>query len=338
KTPWCVKTHPTIMKTRRGFTLVELLAVIAVVGMLVALLLPAVQQSRAAARRMLCSNNLKQLALAAHGYHAVAESFPPGLDQFEASTSPRYRGTSVFTYLLPHLEQGNLLSDWNYEHPLNNTYGGGKARAAAILPVFLCPADHIENNPTSRGGRYHGMTSYGGNGGTRSFDPGLAACDGIFHTTGTASEPQRDQQPVSLAMIADGTAQTLLFGERNHHDRNFHAFAARGWADPLSQLGRWAAIGGRKSIGDVTMSGFVAINHRMPVSFENRAAADPPINSSGDFYLHEQRRVCAFGSSHAGGANFALTDGSVRFLSEALPLETLQALCTRDAQEVVEGF
>ncbi len=121
------------MRTRHGFTLVELLTVIAVVGMLVALLLPAVQQSRQAARRMLCVNNLKQLALAAHAYHAVAESFPPGLDQFEAATSPRYRGTSVFTYLLPYLEQGNLLADWNYESPLNNTYGGTKARAAAVL-------------------------------------------------------------------------------------------------------------------------------------------------------------------------------------------------------------
>ena len=86
------------------------------------------------------------------------------------------------------------------------------------------------------------------------------------------------------------------------------------------------------------MSGFVPINHQMSVSFENRAAADPPVNSSDDFSLHEQRRVCAFGSSHAGGANFALADGSARFLSEALPLETLQALCTRDSREVIGGY
>ncbi|MBN2291846.1 MAG: DUF1559 domain-containing protein [Pirellulales bacterium] len=326
------------MKTRRGFTLIELLAVIAIVGVLIALLLPAVQQSREAARRMLCSNNLKQLALAAHSYHDAAQSFPPGLDQFEAGTSPRYRGTSVFTYLLPHLEQGNLLSDWNYEHPLNNTYGGPQARAASILPVFLCPSDHIDTNPTTRSGRYYGMTSYGGNGGTRSFDPGLATCDGIFHTTGPASEPQPNQKPVGIKMVADGTAQTLLFGERCHDDPNFHTFSVRGWTDPLATLGRWAAIGGRKSVGDVTMSGFVPINYHMPVGFENRAAADPPINSSRDFYPHEQQRICAFGSSHAGGANFALADGSVRFLSDELPLETLQALCTRDAQEVIEGF
>ncbi len=312
--------------------------VIAIIGILIALLLPAVQAAREAARRMQCINNLKQLTLAAHGYHAAAETFPPGLDQFQATTSPRYRGTSLFTYLLPHLEQGNLLADWNYEHPLNNTYGGTKARAAAVLPVFLCPADRIDKNPISRGGRYYGITSYGGNGGTRSFDPALASCDGIFHTTGAASEPRPRQSAVSLAMIADGSGQTLLFGERNHEDRNFQSFAARGWADPLATLGRWAAIGGRKSVGDVTMSGFVPINQQMSVSYENRAAADPPVTSSGDFSLHQQRRVCAFGSSHAGGANFALADGSARFLSELLPLETLQALCTRDSAEVIEGY
>ena len=318
--------------------MVELLVVIAIIGMLVGLLLPAVQQSREAARRMTCANNLKQLALAAHGYHALKATFPPGLDQFKASGSPQYRGTSLFTYLLPHLEQGNLLSDWDYEHPLNNTYGGTTARAAAVLSIFLCPSDRLEEKVTSRSGRFYGMTSYGGNGGTRCFHPSLASCDGIFHTTGPASEPRPNQLPVSLAMIVDGSGQTVLFGERNHEDRNFESFAARNWADSLSTLGCWAAIGGRKRIGDVTMSGFVPINHQMSVNFENRAQADPPVNSSGDFDIHQQRRVCAFGSSHPGGANFAMADASVRFLSESFPLETLQGLCTRDSHEVLQGY
>jgi len=307
-------------------------------GTLMALLLPSIQAAGEVVRRMQCANNLKQLALAAHHYHSMDGAFPPGLNQFEASTSPRYRGTSVFTFLLPHLEQGTLLADWDYTRPLNNAYGGVQARAATVLPVLLCPSDQIPANPMVEKGRYYGMTSYGGNGGTRSFDPALSACDGIFHTTGPASEPNPNQSVVRLAMVTDGTSQTILFGERRHDDPKFETFAVRRWADSLDSLGRWAAIGGRKSIGDVTMSGFVPINYVMPVDFDHRHQAQPPVSSSRDFYLYEQRRTCAFGSSHPGGANFAFADGSVRFLDESLPLDTLQALCTRDAKELIDGY
>lgn len=326
------------MRGRRGFTLIELLVAIAVIGVLLALLLPAVQASREAARRIKCANNLKQLCLGAHGFHDSHGEFPPGLDQFEAQWSPRFRGTSLFTFLLPHLELGNLLAEWDYEFPLNNAYGGVQARAATILPVLLCASDRLAENPIVRSGRYYGMTSYGGNGGTRSFDPGLATCDGIFHTTGPASQPDPNQLPVNLSMVTDGASHTILFGERNHEDPNFETFAARNWADSLNSVGRWAAIGGRKSIADVTMSAFVPINYQMPVDFDHRGEATPPVSSSGDFYIHQQRRACAFGSGHPGGANFALADGSVRFLAESLPLHTLQALCTRNAREVIGGY
>jgi prepilin-type N-terminal cleavage/methylation domain-containing protein/prepilin-type processing-associated H-X9-DG protein len=323
-----------IVRSPRGITLVELLVVIAVIGMLLALLLPAVQAAREAARRIECANNLKQLCLAAHGFHDSHGEFPPGLDQFEAPSSPRYRGTSVFTFLLPYLELGTLLADWDYKSPLNNASGGIQARAATVLPLLLCASDRVAENPIVRSGRYYGMTSYGGNGGTRSFDPALATCDGIFHTTGPASEPKPGQLPVSLSMVTDGSSQTILFGERNHQDANFETFAARSWSDSLNGLGRWAAIGGRKSIADVTMSAFVPINYQMPVNFDHRGEASPPVSSPGDFSIHEQRRVCAFGSNHPGGANFALADGSVRFLAESLPLDILQALCTRNAQDL----
>jgi len=326
------------MRGRAAFTLVELLVVIAVIGALMGLLLPAVHASREAARRIGCANHLKQLGLAAHGYHESHGEFPPGLDQCEAASSPRYRGTSVFTFLLPYLEQGSLLADWDYDSPLNNATGGLQARAATILPVLLCACDHLPDNPAPRNGRYFGMTSYGGNGGTRSFDPGLATCDGVFHTTGPASEPEPDQSPVSLSMITDGASQTILFGERNHEDPHFETFAARNWVDSLRSLGRWAAIGGRKSIADVTMSAFVPINYQLPVNFEHRQDADPPASSSKDFYIHQQRRVCAFGSGHPGGANFAWADGSARFLDESLSLHTLQALCTRSGRETISSY
>ena len=319
----------------RGFSLLELLVSIAIVGILLSLLIPAVQASREATRRIQCANNLRQLALAAHGFHGTQGTFPPGLDQFLASSSPQYRGTGLFAYLLPHLERGNILADWDYESPLNNAYGGPAARAATVMSDLVCPSDAIDENPTVRGGRYFGMTSYGGNGGRQSFDPALATCDGIFHTTGTASEPNTDQSPVSLRMVTDGASHTILFGERYHEDPDYESFAARNWGDTLGHLGRWAAIGGRKSIADVTMSALVAINYRMPVDFEHGQDAEPPVSSPTEFYDYQQRRMCAFGSGHRRGANFAMADGSVQFLDESLALSTLQALSTRNGQELI---
>lgn len=325
------------MRTPRAFTLIELLVVVAVVGALTALLLPAVQAAREAARRVQCANHLKQLAVAAHSYHESHATFPPGLNQFEVSSPPRFRGTSLFTFLLPFLEQGSLLNDWDYAFPLRNTDGGAAARSARVLSVLVCPSDLIQENPVAVAGRYYGMTSYGGNGGSRSYYPDQATCDGMFHTTGPASHPEPNQRPVCLPMVVDGTSHTVLFGERSHHDRNLETFAAVSWAESLKHLGRWPAIGGRKRIGDVTMSALAPVNYRIPFDYERRREAEPPLSSSRDFEFFEDRRICAFGSNHPGGANFALVDGSVHFLGSSLPRESLQALCTRDGREVVKA-
>ncbi|MBN2473089.1 MAG: DUF1559 domain-containing protein [Pirellulales bacterium] len=324
------------MRSLRGFTLVELLVVIGILGALMALVLPAIQGARESARRVQCANHLKQLALAAHGYHTAHESFPPGLHQSEFAGSPRFRGTSLFTYLLPHLEEGALLTDWDYDAPLENTQGGAAARSATVLPILLCPSDTIAENPVSLGGRYFGMTSYGGNGGTRSYDSDRATCDGIFHTTGPASHPQPHQQPVSMAMVSDGAGYTILFGERDHQDPNLETFVVYYWAESIKYLGRWPAIGGRKRIADVTMSAFGPINYRIPFDYDRRQQVNPPLASSRDFQVYEDRRKCAFGSNHPGGANFAFADGSVRFLKDSLPPETLRALCTRNGEESID--
>lgn len=324
------------MQRRYGFTLVEILVSIGVVTALIAVLVPAIHSSRAGARRTACQSNLRQLALAAHQYEAHWSTLPPGLRQHESRWSPRFRGTSLFSYLLPHLEQTNLIADWDYDAPLRNTEGGTNARSANVISVYLCPTDRLFENPVAIADRYYGMTSYGGNGGTRSYDPARATLDGLFHTTGPASEPRPEQQPVSSVSIGDGASSTILFGERRHDDPNLETFAAQHWAESLATVGRWAAIGGRKRIGDVTLSAWVPINYQVPFGFEQRERYKPNVNNQLDFETYEASRRCAFGSNHSGGANFAFADGRVKFLNDKLPLDMLRALCTRSGGEVVD--
>jgi prepilin-type N-terminal cleavage/methylation domain-containing protein/prepilin-type processing-associated H-X9-DG protein len=320
------------MRDRRGFTLIELLVVIAIIAVLIGLLLPAVQKVREAAARAQCSNNLKQLGLAAHNYHDAYQTFPPGVYQARYASAPQYRGYTLFVCQLPYLEQDNLYRQWDFASPLNNTGPDPTVRTATVLGVLLCPSDVIPQNPVTSQGRTYALTSYGGNGGSRSVDPSAASTDGIFHVTGPASQPAPNQAPVRLGAVTDGTSNTLLFGERSHRDPNYDSFAAAGLASrpAMASWGWWAASEGRLAIGDVTLSAYVPINYQTP--------SPNGSGGTGSFLPSEEQRVCAFGSNHPGGANFVMADGSVRFLAETLPLATLKALATRSGGEAVVDY
>ncbi len=322
---------------RRGFTLIELLVVIAIIAVLMALLVPAVQKVREAANRAVCANNLHQLAIAAHNYHIDYNAFPPGLTQFRDS-SRRFSGVSLFVYLLPYMERTSLYQTWDFLTPLNNTLGGPDARTATVIKYLICPSDYLPQNPINYNGLYYGATSYGGNGGSRSYFPTSATADGVFHLTGPESAPQRNQGVVRFADIRDGTANTFLFGERSHRDDNFDTFVAAGWTDPIWNWAWWAPSGGFNGIGDVTQSAFVPINYQQPFDFNHRAGQSPPANSRTQFFLYQDRRLCAWGSLHPGGANFAYADGSTRFIGDSIPLVTLRALATRWGKEVISDF
>jgi prepilin-type N-terminal cleavage/methylation domain-containing protein/prepilin-type processing-associated H-X9-DG protein len=325
------------MRRRSGFTLIELLVVIAIIAILIGLLVPAVQKVREAAARMACTNNLKQLALAAHNYHGDYKKFPPGVYQLPFPAAPKYRGVTLFVYLLPYLEQANLARGWDFTDPLNNTAGGASSRTAAVLPVLLCPSDPLPQNPYDSGsGRIYGLTSYGGNGGSRSYDPQLATNDGIFFVTGPGSQTAPTGVPVRIGDVTDGLSNTILFGERSHTDPNHDSFAANLTSpsgqsiSPMGAIGWWAASGGRLVAGDVTLSGYAPLNYRVPQPYANAASMVPPVAGYNDYLYYNDRRVCAFGSNHPGGANFALADGSVRFLVDALPQVNLVRLCVRN--------
>jgi prepilin-type N-terminal cleavage/methylation domain-containing protein/prepilin-type processing-associated H-X9-DG protein len=320
---------------RRGFTLVEVLLAIAILGVLAALLLPAIQASRETARRAQCASQLRQLGIAATSHATARRHFPPGVEQWYFSSAVSHRGIGLFAYLLPYLEEANALVRWDYDDPINNANQGSASNTAVVLPLLLCPSDDILQNPIvvpSRGWVY-ALASYGGNGGTRSYFPLQATADGIFHTTGEASEPKNFQRPVGPKDVADGLSRTLLFGERSHVDVNYKSFNDAGWGEPLEQWGWWGASTGRKVIGHVTMSAHAPINYRLPFAFAGRAGQNPPADTFVAFGSYVDLRMCAYGSEHSGGANFCFADGSTRFLDSDTDIAVLGALSTRAAAE-----
>jgi prepilin-type N-terminal cleavage/methylation domain-containing protein/prepilin-type processing-associated H-X9-DG protein len=315
----------------RGFTLIELLVVIAIIAVLIALLLPAVQSARAAARRVQCVNNLKQLALAAMNYESANGIFPPG--QMKLTTKPP-SGVTVFVCLLPFLEQQPLFNGWNFNNLYDNLYSS-TARSATVIGGLICPADIIPANPIQNGttsNEWYGITSYGGNAGSQSHPFSAVTSDGIFFYTGPAA-PTFYQ--VRIAGVTDGLSNTLFFGERSHFDPNYDTFAPPGWtffSQTMGMWGWWASSSGGYGLSDVTMSTYAPVNYVVPIGYGN-----PNVTQSTFTTNDEYPRVNAFGSLHPGGANFAMVDGSVRFLKSSIAQPIYHALGTRAGGEVTSA-
>ena len=315
---------------RRGFTLVELLVVIAIIGILVALLLPAVQAAREAARRSQCSNNLRQFGLATQNYLSVDRFFPSGLTQ---DFSP-YRGMSFFVTLLPHLEQQAIYDQWDFTNLANNSLSP-QSPAAAVIGTFYCPSDgaaerviEFPSIPPNSGMAYTGYysnTSYAGNHGTRNYYPFVAEADGILFTTGPASAPERDQLPVKLTQLVDGTSNTILMGERYNFDPIFDTISEYNRSGLLiHQWSLWGWSGGFKGTGHLTRSSFQPINSQTPAFCQDSSS-----------FACQDNRLMGWGSGHPGGAIFVFADGSTRFISESIATITLTAMSTRDNGEIV---
>ena len=340
----------------------ELLVVIAIIGILVALLLPAVQAAREAARRSQCVNNLKQLGIAAHNYHDSHKAFPLGMEMTDGLVLTR---STFFIELLPYIEENALYDAWDFvdvdwsdgrpstafDDP-NVTGDPNTSRAATLIPAFICPSDRFTSNPflldsnpsafgsaSSSGGLYgyYSATSYAGNYGVGSyfFHNTLFPIipNGIFFLSGASPqlkslnpplvESHQDLSPVSIARIEDGTSSTIMIGEKFHEDPVFDSWTSNNSGLKMYQVSIWAWGGGLKGAASLFCSSAVAMNADITYW-----------NDIGDELQQQDCRFNSWGSGHPGGVNFVFCDGSVRFLNDNISETALTRLSTRNGGEV----
>jgi prepilin-type N-terminal cleavage/methylation domain-containing protein len=342
-----LSVHNVYRRRSQGFTLVELLVVIAIIGILVGLLLPAVQSAREAARRMSCSNNLKQLGLAAHNFESTFKKLPPGFTQanltgLTPSTQNGFQGFSVFYHLLPYLEQGNVYQNMDKiiaKKSIAPTLGLGLSDAT--IPSLLCPSDQLPSTAlgypaTGTVTQYYGCTSYKANGGSRPLFATSATNDGVFMATGPAARKASSAPPgieCKFRDITDGLSNTYMFGEGSHFDKNFDTFpvASYNGNSYIAGWSRWFPAGGDNGLGNLMFGAFAPINYRIPWAFGQPGAP----SSTSTWFVFQDMRLSSLSSLHTGGANVTLSDGSVRFVSQSLPQAILALYCTRaDGQAI----
>jgi len=344
---------------RSAFTLIELLVVIAIIAILIGLLLPAVQKVRDAAARMECSNNLKQMGLGLHSFNDTYKRFPPGVadDQPPFGTGPagggQGWGTNWHIYILPFIEQDNVFKQMIF----NGTSGwGGSATNNCnvildkLIPIYRCPAAQIPEwapSPYIGGGAHVQQSNYVGISGavngtygtyteTRSVNGGGSAgcCSGgILGFSGVLYPNSK----VTLAQLtnADGTSNTLLVSEQG----NFLTLTS-GAKVAWTAGGPHGIIIGGGSINDTTygQGGDARAFNITTIRYQINQLTGWTANCGGTRVCDNTGQNIPLNSGHSNGVNALLGDGHVIFLSNTIPLTTLQVLAIRDDGQPLPSF
>jgi prepilin-type N-terminal cleavage/methylation domain-containing protein/prepilin-type processing-associated H-X9-DG protein len=315
---------------RSGFTLIELLVVIAIIGVLIALLLPAVQSAREAARRAQCVNNLKQLGLALHNYHDTIGVFPMGRQTASATS------WSQFARIMPFVEQTNLGSAMNFNlgwsDPSNVTV------YTTSLNMLLCPSDSMNQVPNQWGG-----TNYRGNEGTSvamwygdsdiaNVNVAVARPNGLFFAN----------TRISMADLTDGSSNTAAFSE--HVKGDFSNAIATEKSDTFwpqtypANADEAVALCKAFDWKNLTYQRVSDVGAPWPYGYHSTTSywhSGPPNSRSCMF--PPSRIMTTANSVHPGGVNVGMADGSVKFVKDSINIGTWRALGTRNGGEVISA-
>jgi prepilin-type N-terminal cleavage/methylation domain-containing protein/prepilin-type processing-associated H-X9-DG protein len=342
---------------RQAFTLIELLVVIAIIGILIGLLLPAVQQVRAAAQRTQCTNNMKQIGLAYHNYHGVFGYFPPpGI----ANASNTNQNWGWGLYLLPYIEQSQLYDQFNFSYPFSYepVLGIGIQQnqnvSNTVVRTYRCPSSPSLDDP------YTYYFYYGPPVGVISWQAGASDYGPITSADSTLAGPswanvvERNLngalvlgQLTRITDITDGTSNTILSAEIADRPNLWQA------GHPVtSQQTFFSGDGGWNSANSSNTTIYGSAQNGGGLCDVLTPANNPQVNLETFSYVPTPTcpylppvRSClvncsndfGFYSFHAGGANVALCDGSVRFLGKATSAATVVALITAANEDQVGG-
>jgi prepilin-type N-terminal cleavage/methylation domain-containing protein len=332
---------------RRGFTLVELLVVIAIIGVLAALLLPAVQAAREAARRAQCMNNLKQFGIAFHNYHSARGTFPPGAIGLPVPSGPGARHhSSVFIHVLPYVEGNTSYDQLNLSaySPGYIYYDGGSGNGTDTQndnafkglspPFFHCPSSDLSQITAFFPDWKITTISY------------KAICGSYLNLRGTTPVPVQMSNKgyvsfngvlpmnicVSMKKMTDGTTKTIMLGEqsaavRSATGQNLDFRGSLSWGAWMGTDAFGTNIGAGDSYNTTTV--------RYPVGYQgftdNRADGFNVVDlTASPLVPFPPGQNQPFNSAHAGGAFALRADGGVTFLTEETELSVLMRLAQRD--------